>query len=99
MYSTHQPVIPAEGNRRARQRTALLQVKSRQVQPGRPPLGPPVQPGHLILTQRQLRMTQQRGRLLTGERQIGGADLQDPALGAQPRDAQRRLGPAGQRQP
>ncbi len=95
----HQPVIPAEGDRRARQRAALPQVKSRQVQPGRPALGPPVQPGHLILGQRHLSVAQQRRRLLTGQRQIPGADLQDPALGAQPRHPQRRLGPPRQRQP
>ena len=95
----HQPVIAAEGDRRARQRAALPQVKSRQVQPGRPALGPPVQLRHLIRAQRHLGVAQQRRRLVQGQRQIPGADLQDPALGAQPRDPQRRLGPARQRQP
>ena len=95
----HQPVVAAERHRRIRKGPALLEVERRQVQPGRPPLGPPVQLRHLILTQAEIRIAQQPGRLLPGERQVTRPDLQDLALGAQPRDRQRRLGPAGQHHP
>jgi hypothetical protein len=52
-----------------------------------------------ISTQLQARATQQGSRLGAGQRQVSRADLQDLALGAQPRDPQRRLGPPGQHQP
>jgi hypothetical protein len=54
-----------------------------------------VQLRHVILTERYLSGTQQRSRFLAGERQVTRADLQNFALGSQPRDAQRRLGPPG----
>jgi hypothetical protein len=95
---THQPVIPAEGNRGPPDRAALPQVQRRQVQPGRPALGPLVQLGYLGIVQRHAGVAQQRCRLLTGQRQILRADLGDPALRAQPRDLQRRPSPAGQDQ-
>ena len=56
----HQPVIPAEGNRRPGQRATLPQVQRRQIQPDRPPLGAPVQFGHIILAQAQVHVLQQR---------------------------------------
>ena len=56
----HQPVVPAEGDRRARQRAALPQIQGRQVQPGRPSLGPLMQLGHLVLAERDASLTQQR---------------------------------------
>ena len=95
----HQPVIPAEGDRRARQRAALPQVQRCQVQPGRPPLGPLMQRRHVLLTQGQASVAQQRRRLPGGQRQVVPADLGDLALSAQPRDPQRRPGPAGEHQP
>ena len=95
----HQPVIAAEQDRRPPERAALPQGQRRQVQPGRPSLGPLVQRRHVVLAQRHLRPAQQRGRLLAGQRQVTGADLEEPALGAQPRDPQRRLVPARQHQP
>jgi hypothetical protein len=58
-----------------------------------------VQLGDLPLTQRQIHVAEQRRRLLMGERQITGADLQDLALGAQPRHPQRRLVAPGEREP
>ena len=53
----------------------------------------------VILTQCDACVAQQRCRLVAGERQVARADLQNPAFGPQPRDPQRRLGPARQRQP
>ncbi len=58
-----------------------------------------MQRSHLGLTQHDSRVAHQCGRLLTGQRQVGRADLGDPALGPQPRHPQRRLVPAGQHQP
>ena len=94
-----EPVIPGDGDRRGPGRAAFPQAQRREIQPDRPSLGPPVQFRHLIGVQRHLRRAEQRGRLVAGQRQVSGADLGDPALGAQPRDPQRRLVPPGQRQP
>jgi hypothetical protein len=94
-----QPVIPAERDRRARQRAALPQAQRRQVQPGRPPLGPLMEHRHLIHAQRHASTAQQRRRLTGTERQVPRPDLGDPALGPQPGDPQRRLIPARQHQP
>ena len=58
-----------------------------------------MQLGHLIGPQHHARFPQQSGRLLAGERQVSRADLENPALGAQPPGPQRRLGPPGQDQP
>ena len=94
-----QPVITAERARGCPERAALPQVQRRQVQPGRPPLGPAMQLRHLTGAQRQARIAQQRRRLGAGQRQVSRADLQEPAFRAQPRHPQRRLGPPGQHQP
>ena len=58
-----QAVITAEGDRRRPQRAALPQVQRRQVQPGRPPLGPLMQHRHGVVTQHQAGVAQQRRRL------------------------------------
>jgi hypothetical protein len=47
---------------------------------------------HIIVAERQASAAQQRRCLLPGERQVAGADLQDPAFRTQPPDPQRRLG-------
>ena len=80
-------------------RAAFPQAQRGQVQPDRPALGPPVQLRHILLTQHHLGGAQQRRRLRHGKRQVTGADLSQPTLGAQPRDPHRRLGPPGQHQP
>jgi len=46
----------------------------RQVQPGRPPLGPAVQLSQVLLAQRYLGCAQQPGRFAPGKRQIRRAD-------------------------
>jgi hypothetical protein len=85
---------------RPRRPTAQRRLAAcREVQPRRPPFGSPVQLRHLIRAQRDRSLAQQRCRFFAGERQVLGADLEDFALGAQPRDAQRRLGAPGERQP
>ena len=95
----HQPVPPAKRHHRTRQRAALAQVQGRQVQPGRPPFGPPVQLGHVVLAEHHLSGAQQLFCLTAGQRQVTGTDLQNPALGPQSRDPQGRLVPPGERQP
>ena len=55
--------------------------------------------GNVLLGDRDVSVAQQQERLVLGERQIPGADLQDPSLGAQPRYPQRRPGSASQGQP
>ena len=92
-------VVPAEGDRGPLDQASLPEVERRQVQPGRPALGSPVQFRYVIGGERDACSAQQRCRLLPGQRQVAGADLQDPALGAQPGDPQRWPGPAGQHQP
>ena len=95
----HQPIATAERAGRTGQRAAFPQVQRREVQPGRPPFGPLVQLRQVTVVQRHLSITQQQSRLRAGQRQITGADLGDPALGAQPRHPKRRLVPPRQRQP
>jgi hypothetical protein len=56
---THQLVAAAERDRRAPQRAALPQVQRREVQPGRPPLGPPIQVRHVIVAERHVGVAQQ----------------------------------------
>ena len=92
-------VVPAEGDRGPPDRASFSEAERRQVEPGRPSLGPAMQFRHVVIAERQASVAQQRCGLLAGQRQVGGADLKDPALSAQPRDPQRRRGPAGQHQP
>jgi len=94
----HEQIATAERPARDRQ-AAGPDGQRRQVQPRRPPLGPPVQLGHQVLGQGQVRVAQQRGGFRGRQRQLGRADLDDPALGPQPRDPQRRRLPPGQHQP
>ena len=54
-----QPVVTAEGDRRARERAALPEVEGREVQPGRPSLGPPVELSHIRSAQHDARVTHQ----------------------------------------
>jgi len=93
-----QLVLAGERRHRVGQRTPVPQRQRRQVQPGRPSLGPLVQLSHLLRAQADPRPTQQRCRLRHRKRQVAGADLQDPARGAQPRHRQRRRVPPGQHQ-
>ena len=94
----HELVIATERGRRARQRAALPHRQRRQVQPGRPPLGTPVQAGQVIVADLHLRVAQQHARFLAGQRQVGRADLGDPPRRTQPRDPKRRLVAPGQHQ-
>ena len=55
----HQPVVTAEGDRRARDGAAFAQVQRREVQPGRPALGPLMELRHVLFTQHDARVTQQ----------------------------------------
>jgi len=56
---TDEPVIAAERDRRPPGRAAFLDVQRRQIQAGRPPLGPPVQIGRLIVAYRHAGVAQQ----------------------------------------
>ena len=93
-----QLVLAGKGDHRVPDRTPFPQRQRRQVQPCWPSLGPPVQLSHVILAERDPRLAQQRRRLGKSQRQVAGADLHDPALGAQPRNRQRRRVPSGQHQ-
>ena len=79
-------------------RASFPQAQRGKIQPGRPPLGPLLQLRQVIIIERDARVARQQRRLIAGERQVTGADLQDPALGAQPRDAKRRQGLAREHQ-
>jgi hypothetical protein len=58
-----------------------------------------VQAGGLVIAEHHASVVKERRRLLDGQRQISWTDLQDPALGAQPRDAWQRVGTSGYDQP
>jgi hypothetical protein len=94
----HQPVVTAEGDGRTRQRAALAQVQRGEVERRGPSFGVPVQLGHLALAEGDAGRAQQRRRLCGAEHEVRGADFGEPGLGAQPREPQRRLGPARQYQ-
>ncbi len=71
-----------------------------QLQPRRPPLGAGHQRCHRRAGQaRPRRLAEQLRRLLGGETQIRGAQLSQLAAGPQPRQRQRRVGPAGHHHP
>lgn len=95
----HEPVAAVKGRHGTLVGTALPQAQRREIQSGRPPLGPPVQLRQVIFTQRHAGVAQQRCCLIAAERQIASADLRDPPFGPQPRDLQGRLGPPGQHEP
>ena len=93
----HQPVVPTEGRRRARQRAAF---RGRgRVNPG---VGQPwVRRCSSVTSSAPSTTPASRhqpppGR---GERRVNRAEVENPALSTQAADPQRRLGPPGQDQP
>jgi hypothetical protein len=68
------------------------------VQGDRPALGPPHQLLQVDPADVDLPLVQQRAGLRGVHRQVPGADLHHPPLGAQARQRERRLAPAGDRQ-
>ena len=89
----------AEGRHKPGGIRLSLQRQGGQLQAGRPPFGAGRQRHHRRGGQDIAnRFPQQRGRLLGGEPQIAGAQLGELPAGPQPRQRQRRIGPAGQHQ-
>ena len=99
MILADQPLVAAERDRRRSRRASFPQVQRRQVQSGGPALGSLMKRRQVVFAEPHAGRSQQRGRLLAGQRQVTRADLGDPAFRAQPRDPQRRLVPARQHQP
>ena len=96
-----EPVVPSErhpSSWRVQGRTGGLERQGGQVQPGRPPLGPPVQLGRLLRGETYLGTLQQFPCLAQVHRQVGGAHLYQPALAPQPPKRQPRSGTRGQDQ-
>ena len=77
---------------------AGLEGERGQIQPDRPPLGPPDQLGHLRVGQPDPGTLQQRAGLLLVHGQLVGPDLDHLALGAQQGHRQGRGAPGGQQQ-
>jgi hypothetical protein len=96
----HVPVAARERGHEPGRVGMSLQRQPGKLQAGDPPFragrqgghaaGGEVEPGGLV---------QQRGRLLLGEAQVGGAQLGELPAGAQPGQRQRRVGAAGHHQP
>jgi hypothetical protein len=88
----HQPMAAGEGGHERRRVSPAGQRQSGQLQPGCPALGAFRQRRHLPLRQAHAHAhIQERGRLLRGEAQIGGAQFGQLAAGAHPRQRQRRI--------
>ena len=95
-----QPVVAAEGDRRSGQETSSPQANSaRGHSPARPSLGTPMQLCQVILIQVHACRAIAMPPLSRVSDRPARPDLQNPAFGPQPRDPQRRLDPARQRQP
>jgi len=96
----HKAVAAAERRREPGRVRVPAQRQSGQLQPRGPSLGAGHQRRHRRTGQaRPGRLAQQRRRLLTGEPQIGGAQLSQLTAGPQPRQRQRRVSPAGHHHP
>ena len=92
-------VAAAEGRHEPREIRLPPQRKGGQLQAGHPAFGAGRQRRHRRGGQVSTsRFTEQRRRLLCGEPQVGGAQLGELPAGPQPRQRQRRVGPAGQHQ-
>ena len=92
-------VAAAEGRHKPGGIRLSLQRQGGQLQAGRPAFGAGRQRHHRRGGQDiASRFPQQRGRLLSGEPQIVSAQLGKLPAGPQPRQRQRRIGPAGQHQ-
>ena len=78
------------------------QGQGRELQPGRPALGPRGQRGHGRIGQGRPRLPghlpHQRGGLVCRKAQVGGPQFGQLPAGPQPGQAQGRIGPAGQHQ-
>jgi len=78
---------------------ALPQRQGGQLQPHRPPFGAGLHGGdHLRRQVEPPHLAQERRRLLVGEPQVGGAQLDQLARGTKPRQRQRRVAAAGDHQ-
>ena len=92
-------VVPGEARDEAGDVVAALHRERRQLDRGDPPLGAPLQRGDVLRRQVEPHhLVEVRRRLVGREAQIGGADLDELAAPAQPRQRQRRVGAAGEHQ-
>ena len=89
---------PVNASPTVRRGPPALQGQRGQVQPDRPPLGPPDQLVDLRVGEPDTGRLQQGPRLLPVHRQLADPDLHHLALSAQQRHRQRRRAPGGQRQ-
>ena len=94
----HEPVIPGEPDPGVAAGAARLVGQPGQIQPHRPPLGPPEQLVDLSVVEPDASTLQQGTGLLVVHPKVADPELQHPALGAQHRHRQRRPGPGGHQQ-
>ena len=89
-------VVAGEAGDEAGDVVAALHRQRRQLEGGDPPLGAPLQRGHVRCGELQAHHpVEVRHGLLGREAQVGGAELDQLASGSQPGQRQRRVGSAG----